>query len=47
LRELVAGVDPELLVDVAEMVFDGLRAEEQRGRGLPCRFPGCQQECNL
>jgi hypothetical protein len=35
LLEFFAGVDAEFLVDVAEVVFDGLRAEEQRGRGLP------------
>jgi hypothetical protein len=47
LRELVAGVDPQFLVDVAEVVFDRLRAEEQRGRRLPCRFSRCEQERNL
>ena len=47
LRQLVAGVDAELLVDVAQVVLDGLRAEEQRGRGFPGRLARGEQQRDL
>ena len=47
LRKLVAGVDAEFLVGVAEVVFHGLRAEEQRGRGFPRCSSCCEQKRNL
>src|SRR5580698_9279524 len=47
LREFLTGVDSESLVDVAEVVFDGLRAEEQGGGGFPRRSPAGEQQRNL
>src|ERR1700733_10797507 len=47
LREFLTGVDSESLVDVAEVVFDGLRAEEQRGGGFPRGSPAGEQQRNL
>src|ERR1700729_3353072 len=46
-REFLTGVDCESLVDVAEVVFDGLRAEEQRGGGFPRGPPAGEQQRNL
>ena len=39
--ELSTRVDVELLVDVAEVVLDGLRAEEQRDCGFARRVARC------
>src|SRR3954471_18125061 len=47
LRELVAGVDVELHVDVAEVVLDRLGAEEQRRGGLARRLARGEQEPDL
>ena len=47
LREFLTRVDPESLVDVAEVVFDGLRAEEQRGGGFPRGSPAGEQQRDL
>jgi hypothetical protein len=47
LREFLTGVDSESLVDVAEVVFDGLRAEEQGGGGFPRGSPTGKQQRNL
>src|SRR5438477_12066500 len=47
LRQLLARVDGELLVDVAQVVLDRLRAEEQRRRRLSCRLARGQQERDL
>jgi phosphoribosylformylglycinamidine synthase len=46
-RELITGVDAELLVDVAQVVLDGLRAQEQRGGGFPGGLPPGQQDGDL
>ena len=46
-REFVARVDAELLVHVAQVVLDGLRAQEQRGRGLPGGLPPGEQDGDL
>ena len=43
LAQLLAGVDPELLVDVAQVVLDGLRAEEDR-RGRLARRPALREQ---
>ena len=45
--ELAAGADGELAVDVAQVVLDGLRAEEERGRGLAGRPAVGQQQRDL
>jgi hypothetical protein len=45
--ELVARVDAELGVRMPQVVFDGLRAEEQGRRGLPGRAAGGEQERDL
>jgi hypothetical protein len=47
LREFLAGVDTESLVDVPEVVLDRLGAEEQRGRGFPRRLPPGEQQRDL
>jgi len=46
-RQLITGVDAEFLVDVAQVVLDGLRAQEQRGGGFPGGLPPGQQEGDL
>ena len=47
LGELLARVDVELQVDVAQVVLDRLRAEEQRGGGLPRGLAAGQQQRDL
>ncbi len=46
-RQLIAGVDAELLVHVTQVVFDGLRAQEQGGRGFAGRSPPSEQDSDL
>ena len=44
--ELVAVSYAELLVDVTEVVLDGLRADEERRGSLPRRSPTSEQRCD-
>src|SRR4051794_10734570 len=46
-RKLLARVDPELSVHVAQVVLDGLRAEEELGRSLPRRVPVGEEHADL
>src|SRR3954463_15398763 len=46
-RKLLARVDPELPVDVAEVVLDGLRAQEQLGRRLARGVPVGEEHADL
>ena len=43
-REFLAGVNLESLIDVAEMIFDGLRTEEQCGGSFPAWFSAGEQQ---
>src|SRR3954452_23496261 len=45
--ELVTRVDRKLPIDVAQVVLDCLRAEEQGGRGFARRAPVGQQQRHL
>ena len=47
LGEVGARVDVKLLVDVAKVVLDRLRAEKERGCGVPCRLSPGEQERDL
>ena len=45
--QLFTRVDGELLIDVAKVVLDRLRAEEQRRRGFACRLAAGEQDRDL
>ena len=47
LREFLTGMDTESLIDVADVVFHGLGAEEQSGGGFSRGLPAGKQQHDL